>query len=133
MFRYLAAEGFLPGYNFTRLASAFLLEKGGTGETNAAYGVAWDEAMKQAGVKFKKWLTSRNENLRPSHQAAEGQTVGLREVLIVGATKLMFPGDPAGLRRRSSTDTACRLRPTSKGLTVSTQMLRHHPNFGPKP
>ena len=122
-----------PNYA-TRVPVRVFVEKGGTGETSAAYGVARDEAMKQAGVKFKNWLTSRNENLRPSHQAAEGQTVGVARGVHRWCDEADVSwGPPAGLRRRSSTVTACRLRRLRKGNRISAKMLRHRPNFGPKP
>lgn len=65
-------------------------------ETAAAYGTARHEAMQQAGIKYKQWLTSGNENVRASHRAAQAQTVEVHEPFTVGAAKLMFPGDPAG-------------------------------------
>lgn len=65
-------------------------------ETSVAYGVARDEAMKQVGVQYKQWLTSGNDNVRPSHLAAEEQTVPLDEPFQVGGAELMFPGDPDG-------------------------------------
>lgn len=65
-------------------------------ETSAAYGFARDEAMKGAGVQFKQWLTSGNENVRPSHLGAEKQTVAIDEPFHVGGAELMFPGDPSG-------------------------------------
>jgi HK97 family phage portal protein len=65
-------------------------------ETAAAYGTARDVAMKEAGVQWKEWLTSGNENVRESHRAAEGQTVRLDEPFNIGGASLMFPGDPSG-------------------------------------
>jgi SPP1 gp7 family putative phage head morphogenesis protein len=65
-------------------------------ETAAAYGTARDEAMKQAGVQWKQWLTSGNDNVRDSHLHAEGQTVPLDQPFKVGNAELMFPGDPSG-------------------------------------
>lgn len=65
-------------------------------ETAAAYGVSRAEAMEQAGVQYKQWLTSRNENVRPSHRAAEGQTVPLHEPFHIGDGELQHPGDPYG-------------------------------------
>jgi phage portal protein BeeE len=49
-------------------------------ETAAAYGVARDEAMQQAGVQYKQWLTSGNPNVRAAHAAANGQTVKLMKL-----------------------------------------------------
>jgi SPP1 gp7 family putative phage head morphogenesis protein len=65
-------------------------------ETSAAYGQGRAVAMKQAGVQYKKWLTSGNDNVRPAHAAANGQVVGVDEAFEVGGEHLRFPGDPDG-------------------------------------
>jgi SPP1 gp7 family putative phage head morphogenesis protein len=65
-------------------------------ETAAAYGAGRDSAMKSAGVQFKQWLTSGNDNVRPYHAEANGQTVQIDEPFIVGGEELMHPGDDTG-------------------------------------
>ncbi len=65
-------------------------------ETGAAYGVAREEAQKQAGIQFKKWLTSGLSNVRSAHSHANGQVVAIDEPFYVGGEYLNFPGDPSG-------------------------------------
>lgn len=65
-------------------------------ETAAAYGKGRAVAMKQAGVKFKRWLTSGNPNVRAAHAAANGQVVETDEAFEVGGESLDYPGDPNG-------------------------------------
>ena len=65
-------------------------------ETAAAYGKGRDVAMRDAGVQFKRWLTSGNDNVRPAHFQANNQTVPITERFIVGGEKLQHPGDPDG-------------------------------------
>jgi len=65
-------------------------------ETSAVYGVSRQVAMKEAGVKYKQWLTSGLPNVRPAHTEAEEQTVAIDEPFLVGGEHLMHPGDPAG-------------------------------------
>lgn len=65
-------------------------------ETAAAYGAGRDEAMIQAGVQYKRWLTSGNDNVRSAHAAANGQTVAIDEAFTVDGEPLMFPGDDSG-------------------------------------
>lgn len=65
-------------------------------ETAAAYGTGRQEAMKRAGVRRRRWLTSGNSNVRPAHRNANGQTVGIDEAFQVGGEELMHPGDPRG-------------------------------------
>jgi len=65
-------------------------------ETSAAYGHAREDAMNQAGVQYKQWLTSGNDNVRPAHEEANGQVVGVDEPFSVGGEELRYPGDPDG-------------------------------------
>jgi uncharacterized protein with gpF-like domain len=65
-------------------------------ETAACYGTARDEAMHEAGVPFKEWLTSGNANVRAAHAMANHQSVPIDEPFVVGGEQLQFPGDPSG-------------------------------------
>ncbi len=65
-------------------------------ETGAAYGVARQQGMEQAGIQFKEWLTSGLPTVRAAHEAAEGQTVAIDEPFHVGGEDLDHPGDPKG-------------------------------------
>jgi hypothetical protein len=65
-------------------------------ETGAVYGAGRDLAMREAGVQFKRWLTSGNATVRAAHAEANGQTVPVDEPFVVDGEQLMFPGDSAG-------------------------------------
>jgi phage portal protein BeeE len=65
-------------------------------ETSAAYGSSRDLAMKTAGIRWKRWLTSGLDNVRDAHEAANGQTVPVDEPFHVGGEDLDYPGDPNG-------------------------------------
>ncbi|MDR1192183.1 MAG: phage portal protein [Verrucomicrobiales bacterium] len=65
-------------------------------ETSAAYGAARQASMKQAGIQWKQWLTSGNDNVRAAHAAADGQTVPVDEPFVVDGEELMHPGDSNG-------------------------------------
>jgi phage portal protein BeeE len=70
-------------------------------ETSSAYGAGRSAAMKQAGVRFKAWLTSGNSNVRPAHEQAGldyplDRGIPIDEAFIVDEEELMFPGDPDG-------------------------------------
>lgn len=70
-------------------------------ETGAAYGVARDESMRQAGVQWKAWLTSGNANVRAAHYEAgltysSDTPIPIDDPFIVGGEALRHPGDPAG-------------------------------------
>lgn len=62
-------------------------------ETAAAYGAARQEAQAQSGVRYKKWLTSGNASVRPTHHAAAGQIVDVTLPFHVGGASLLHPGD----------------------------------------
>lgn len=63
-------------------------------ETIASYNYAANQSWKQSGVvKSKRWVTSRDERVRPAHESAEGQTVALDSPFVVAGQELMFPGD----------------------------------------
>lgn len=70
-------------------------------ETAAAYGTGRHEAMRGAGVQFKAWLTSGNDNVREAHRLA-GLTyspdtpIPLDEPFVVDGEELMHPGDQSG-------------------------------------
>lgn len=65
-------------------------------EVSACYGVSRDQAMHQAGITRKKWLTSGLDTVRATHQEAEGQIRGIDEPFDVGGEELMYPGDEDG-------------------------------------
>lgn len=65
-------------------------------ETAIAYGLAHIEGMKAKGFEFKEWLTARDENVRLSHQHADGEVVPIDEPFTIGESKLQHPGDPKG-------------------------------------
>jgi hypothetical protein len=76
-------------------------------ETSAAFGFGRHEALKSAGIQYKRWLTSGNANVRRSHSAMNGEIVPLDEPFQVtcleekskdyGSTdSVMHPGDAEG-------------------------------------
>ena len=70
-------------------------------ETSAAYGKARHEAMSDAGIEFKAWLTSHGNNVRFAHEEAEenfgpDNPIPVDEPFTVDGEQLMHPGDPAG-------------------------------------
>lgn len=63
-------------------------------EVSAAAGFGQREAAKQSGiVKTKKWMTSKDDRVRDSHTAMDGEERQLNERYSNG---LMYPGDPGG-------------------------------------
>lgn len=66
-------------------------------EVNMAYNDARHDAMTDAGIEYKAWLSSHGPNVREAHAAAEEATIDnpipLSEPFEVGGEQLMFPGD----------------------------------------
>jgi HK97 family phage portal protein len=63
-------------------------------ETTVAYETARAIAFRQAGVKWKKWLSSGLGNERLSHLNANQQIVSTSAKFTVGGYLMDFPGDP---------------------------------------
>lgn len=65
----------------------------------ASNGAAMAQARSTGLQMSKRWLATEDARTRPSHVAADGQTVALNEPFMVGipvAGPLDFPGDPTG-------------------------------------
>lgn len=66
-------------------------------ETNPAYQFATTEAWKQSEiVEGREWVAIHDDVVRPEHEDADGQVVGIEEPFEVGGELLEFPGDPTG-------------------------------------
>ena len=70
-------------------------------ETAAAYGAGRAQAMAQAGVQYKAWITSGNSNVRAAHFEAgfdysPDKAIPIDQPFIVGGERLMHPGDQDG-------------------------------------
>ena len=66
-------------------------------ETHGAGNYGAKKQAESTGLNMRReWIAASGERTRSSHNAADGQTVGMDEPFTVGDAKLMFPGDPAG-------------------------------------
>lgn len=65
-------------------------------ESGIAGNAGINEGLIQSGVKKKRWLSSRDEKVRDSHAAADGQEVAITDPFDVGGFLLEHPGDPKG-------------------------------------
>lgn len=66
-------------------------------ETHTAANVGSDNAARATRlVMDKEWAAVGDERTRPTHLAADGQTVGMDDHFTVGGVSLRFPGDPLG-------------------------------------
>lgn len=84
--------------------------------STATHGKTWSEAIERAvrteatathnmsslttlndtGMQMKRWVSHHDRFVRPTHLAADGQSVPLSDPFIVGGAALMHPGDPDG-------------------------------------
>jgi SPP1 gp7 family putative phage head morphogenesis protein len=51
-------------------------------------------SLQSGAVASKEWLAHHDERTRPTHRKADGQKVPLHAPFHVGASRMMFPGDP---------------------------------------
>jgi len=69
-------------------------------ETSAAYGFARHQAMTDAGIEYKAWVSSHGPHVRPAHAQAEADygdnPIPIDEPFEVDGEQLMYPGDPTG-------------------------------------
>ncbi|MEU7010375.1 phage minor head protein [Streptomyces sp. NPDC046332] len=68
------------------------------GAVNAGVFRAAELDAEQRGdpAPFKVWIATEDRRTRPTHDEADGQRTLLREPFRVGASQLLFPGDPRG-------------------------------------
>ena len=72
--------------------------------------LAWQES----GIDKKGWLTAKDERVRTTHIAANGQIIELEAAFEVGGALLMHPGDPAG-PAREIINCRCSMVPVMEG------------------
>ncbi len=65
-------------------------------EVGIAGNAGIQEGYVQTGVKAKRWISSRDNEVRDTHKLADGQEVGTLEPFDIGGFLLMQPGDPGG-------------------------------------
>lgn len=72
------------------------------------------------GVPMKKrWLSAHDSRTRPSHAAADGQTVDLDQPFTVGGHLLQHPADPMGAAAEVISCRCCMLEVTEAEATVN--------------
>jgi hypothetical protein len=59
-------------------------------------GTLTQQIITQYGVAAKRWVTRRDNRVRDTHRAADGQTVPANAYFSVGSARLMHPGDRSG-------------------------------------
>lgn len=63
-------------------------------QVNAQVNRAGLAAARAAGVVTKEWLSSHDEDVRPTHRIADSQVRGIDAAFQVGAFELDYPADP---------------------------------------
>jgi len=72
------------------------------------------EAIRQAEIPGKQWLSTNDDRTRPDHEDAQGQIVTIDEPFDVGGESLMFPGDPDGSADQT-VNCRCTVLPVQEG------------------
>ena len=100
------AEAFERGARFEDIVKAIRAVMGdatrsraeniATTETTHAIGGAGQIAMEDAGVERKRWITSRDHLVRPTHKSLDGQTRPVDEAFAAQNISGMYPGAMSG-------------------------------------
>jgi len=92
---YIQAEIASKASSISRLRSRVIART----ETHTASQSASYEAAKATGINVKKrWSAAgqQGDRTRKTHEAADGQTVGIDDFFDVGGEAMLYPGDPDG-------------------------------------
>ena len=84
----------LTGGAAERAADEVARTEGGAA-VSGGQGAVRDEVARHGGVAGVRWVTRHDERVRPTHRAADGQTVRPGQPFVVGGYKCERPGDPA--------------------------------------
>lgn len=85
--------------------------------------------MKAAGVELKGWLTSRDNDVRDAHRAAESKYaagIPLDQPFDIGGELLMYPGDPAGSAANIINCRCLQIAKKARGKTID---INNYGNF----
>lgn len=91
-------------------------------ETIRAYNAGSKALYKDWGLEKKEWSAAGDARTRPSHSAANGQTVDIDDHFLVGGYKMDFPGDASnGAPASEFVNCRCSLLPAGD-LTLARDM-----------
>jgi SPP1 gp7 family putative phage head morphogenesis protein len=104
--RHIIRIGIEEGLPYREIASRLTLI-GKISSIKRAKNIAWTETHTTANkgsfemaremkMKFKEWLSAKDERTRHDHRLANGQRVEIDDPFIVMGEALQFPGDPDG-------------------------------------
>ena len=66
-------------------------------ETHAASQASSQASAEATGIQMERvWVSVEGPRTRATHDAADGQRVGMNEPFVVGGAELRYPGDPNG-------------------------------------
>lgn len=68
-------------------------------ESTGAYNFAALSTLAEDGAKYKKWMVTEDSRTRPSHAAADGQSVEMDKPFTVGGASMQMPCDPTAPAR----------------------------------
>ena len=77
-------------------AKGYRAERIARTETLRAFNFAHYTAFGQAGIEYHEWVATRDDRVRDSHLATDGQVVGVGDYFTLGSgARALYPGDPS--------------------------------------
>lgn len=62
-------------------------------EANEVFGIDDYETAIESGMRFKKWVTERDNRVRKSHKAVDGKKIPIEEYFVLEKGLMLYPGD----------------------------------------
>lgn len=62
-------------------------------EANEVFGIDDYETAIESGMRFKEWVTERDNRVRKSHKAVDGKKIPIEEYFVLEKGLMLYPGD----------------------------------------
>lgn len=80
-------------------------------ETNTTFNYLEYKKAVESGKTKKRWITMRDRHVRHTHQLADGKSIGINDVFLVGDSEMFYPKDTTfGASAREIVNCRCSIK-----------------------